>query len=186
MQRVSLKQAQCPIARGLDQVGEWWSLLILRDAFDGFTRFDEFERNLRIAPTMLSRRLRTLVDAGLLERRCYCEHPPRFEYLLTERGREFRPVLLALYAWAYQHTCPEERSVVLVEDATGREVEPVLVDRASGRPLEELDVSFAPGPAASEGMRQRLTRRPRACPPTPVMSTPVMSTPVMKEEGCHP
>ena len=54
MQRVSLKQAQCPIARGLDQVGEWWSLLILRDAFDGFTRFDEFERNLRIAPTMLS------------------------------------------------------------------------------------------------------------------------------------
>jgi hypothetical protein len=85
-------------------------------------------------------------------------------------------VLLALYAWAYQHTRPEERSVVLVEDATGREVEPVLVDRATGRPLEELDVSFAPGPAASEGMRQRLTRRPRSCPPTPLR----------KEEGCHP
>ena len=106
-----MKQAQCPIARGLDQVGEWWSLLILRDAFDGFTRFDEFARNLKIAPTMLSRRLRTLVDAGLLERRRYCEHPPRFEYLLTERGREFRPVLLALYAWAYQHTSPEARSL---------------------------------------------------------------------------
>jgi DNA-binding HxlR family transcriptional regulator len=176
MQRVSFKHAQCPIARGLDQVGEWWSLLILRDAFDGFTRFDEFERSLKIGPTMLSRRLKTLVDAGLLERRCYSEHPPRFEYVLTERGREFRPVLLALYAWVYRHTSPAERSVVLVEDATGREVEPLLVDRATGRPLEELDVSFAPGPAAGESLRERMTRRSRSCPPILLR----------KEEECHP
>ena len=162
MQRVSFKNAECPIARGLDPVGDWWSLLILRDVFDGFTRFDELERNLKIAPTMLTRRLNTLVDAGLLERRRYSEHPPRFEYLLTERGREFRPVLLALYAWAYQHTRPEERSMVLVEDESGREVEPVLVDHATGRPLEDLNVSFAPGPAASEGMRKRLTRQRRS------------------------
>ena len=127
MQRVSFKHAQCPIARGLDQVGEWWSLLILRDAFDGFTRFDEFERSLKIGPTMLSRRLKTLVDAGLLERRCYSEHPPRFEYLLTERGREFRPVLLALYAWVYRHTSPEERSIR--QDVDGeRLVVGILVD----------------------------------------------------------
>ena len=103
-------------------------------------------------------------------------------------------MLLALYAWAYQHTSPEERSVVLVEEATGREVEPVLVDRASGRPLAELDVSFAPGPAASEGMRERLTRRSRSCPPTPP-SRPsrscsaepfIPADPSMKEEGGHP
>src|SRR3954471_14972531 len=159
MQRISFKNAECPIARAIDPVGEWWSLLILRDVFDGFTRFDELERNLKIAPTMLTRRLNSLVDAGLLERRRYCERPPRDEYVLTARGREFQPVLVALYAWVYQHTPPAERSLVLVDEATGREVEPVLVDRATGRPLEDLTVAFAPGPAASERLRERLARR---------------------------
>ena len=166
---------QCPIARGLDQVGEWWSLLILRDAFDGFTRFDEFERSLKIGPTMLSRRLKTLVDAGLLERRCYSEHPPRFEYVLTERGREFQPVLLALYAWVYRHTSPEERSIVLVENASGREVEPLLVDRSTGRPRRAERVVRS-GPAAGDGLRERMTRRSRSCSPIPFV----------KEEECHP
>jgi DNA-binding HxlR family transcriptional regulator len=159
MRRLSFRDAECPIARGIDPVGEGWNVLILRDVFQGFTRFDELERNLKIAPTMLTRRLRALTEAGLLERRKYCERPPRHEYVLTERGREFGPVLLALYAWAERHTQPEDRSLVLVEAESGREVEPVRVDRASGRPLEELNVVFAAGPAASEGMRRRLAGR---------------------------
>ena len=89
MQRKSFSDMQCPIARGLEHVGEWWSILILRDAFRGLTRFDEFSDSLGIAPNMLTRRLNALVEAGLLERRRYNERPPRDEYVLTQRGRGF-------------------------------------------------------------------------------------------------
>ncbi|WP_235471377.1 winged helix-turn-helix transcriptional regulator [Herbaspirillum hiltneri] len=84
-------------------VGEWWSILILRDCLRGLTRFDQFQKNLAISPNMLTRRLQTLVDAGLLERRRYCEHPPRHEYILTERGRDFRIVIAAMYDWGSRH-----------------------------------------------------------------------------------
>ncbi len=87
MQRKSFGNMPCPIARSLERVGEWWSILILRDALHGFTRFDEFQKSLGIAPNMLTRRLNALVEAGLLERRRYSEHPPRDEYLPTARGR---------------------------------------------------------------------------------------------------
>jgi DNA-binding HxlR family transcriptional regulator len=96
----------CPIARGLDRVGEWWNILILRDAFLGHTRFDQFQKSLGIAPNILSRRLRGLVAAGLLEKRRYQDHPPRDEYLLTEIGRDFLPVLHALLAWGCTHFAP--------------------------------------------------------------------------------
>src|SRR3954447_24220333 len=96
MRRKSLEKASCPIARSLARVGEWWSILILRDALHGYTRFDQFQKSLDIAPNMLTRRLTALVDSGLLTRRRYSQHPPRYEYLVTERGRDFRPVLVAL------------------------------------------------------------------------------------------
>jgi len=99
MQRKSFGDMACPIARSLEHVGEWWSMLILRDAFAGVTRFDDFQANLGIAPNMLARRLATLVEGGLLERRRYQEHPPRDEYVLTARGRDFKPVLAALVAF---------------------------------------------------------------------------------------
>src|SRR4051812_14727235 len=90
MRHKSFQSMQCPIARGLERVGEWWTILILRDAFRGLRRFDEFRESLGIAPTMLTRRLNGLVETGLLERRQYSEHPPRDEYVLTEMGRDFR------------------------------------------------------------------------------------------------
>ena len=93
----------CPIARSLEHVGEWWSMLILRDAFAGVTRFDDFQTNLGIAPNMLARRLAALVEGGLLERRRYQERPPRDEYVLTARGRDFKPVLAALVAFGKRH-----------------------------------------------------------------------------------
>src|ERR1700751_1503430 len=98
MQRKSFGNMQCPIARSLERVGEWWSILILRDALHGLTRFDQFEQSLGIAPNMLTRRLNGLVKAGLLERRRYSERPPRYEYLLTERGRDFKAVIVAFHA----------------------------------------------------------------------------------------
>src|ERR1700730_2508745 len=106
MQRKSFRNMPCPIARGLERVGEWWSMLILRDALHGLTRFEEFQKSLAIAPNMLTRRLSALVEAGLLERRRYNERPPRDEYVPPSRGRDFRPVLVALFAWGNRHFAP--------------------------------------------------------------------------------
>ena len=155
MQRKSFGKAACPIARSLERVGEWWSILIIRDALHGFTRFDQFQKSLKIAPNMLTRRVSALIAAGVLERRRYSQHPPRYEYILTERGRDFRPVLIALTAWGNRHFAPEGASVVLVDKKTRRTVDPVLVDRRSGRALNEHEFTFAAGPAASVRTRRR-------------------------------
>ncbi len=155
MQRKSFGNMQCPIARSLERVGEWWSILILRDAFHGLTRFDQFQKSLDIAPNILTRRLNALVESGLLERRSYSERPPRYEYVLTERGRDFRPVLWALLAWGNKHFAPEGPSVLVVDSETGEPAEPVLVDRHSGRPLVEPDFRPAAGPAADSRTRLR-------------------------------
>ena len=106
MQRKSFGNMQCPIARSLERVGEWWSILILRDAFYGLTRFDEFQKSLGVAPNMLTRRLNALVEGGLLERQRYSERPPRHEYRLTEAGRDARSIAFALLAWGNRHLAP--------------------------------------------------------------------------------
>ena len=103
MRRKSFAEDRCPVARTLDRVGDPWSMLILRDAGFGSTLFDQFEASLGIAPNMLSRRLETLVEAGMLERQLYSEKPERFEYLLTPRGRDFQPVLAALKSFGERH-----------------------------------------------------------------------------------
>jgi DNA-binding HxlR family transcriptional regulator len=139
MQRTSFGAMPCPIARSLEHVGEWWSILILRDAFRGLTRFDEFRDDLGVAPNILTRRLKALVAAGLLERRRYCERPPRDEYLLTERGRDFRPVLISLLVWGNRHFAPEGPRVQLIDSQTGQPADPVLVDRTTGRAIAEPD-----------------------------------------------
>jgi DNA-binding HxlR family transcriptional regulator len=167
MQRKSFGGMPCPIARSLERVGEWWSILILRDAFAGMTRFDEFQKSLGIAPNMLTRRLTALVEAGLLERRQYNQHPPRDEYLLTARGRDFRPVLLAMMAWGNRHFAPEGATVLIVDAATGATVDPVLVDRTTGRPVDSPDYVLAPGPAASKALRRRLGSGVAENPPGP-------------------
>src|SRR5215467_9398799 len=155
MRRKSFGQMVCPIARSLERVGEWWSMLILRDALLGLTRFDQFQESLGIAPNILVRRLKSLVEAGLLERRRYSERPPRYEYVLTQAGRDFRPVLWAFVAWGNKHFAPEGASVVVVDSKTGAEADPVLVDRISGRPLVPPDFRSAPGPAADARTRRR-------------------------------
>ncbi len=159
MRHVSFGQMDCPIARSLERVGEWWSILILRDAFAGMTRFDEFARSLGVAPNTLTRRLQALVKSGLLARRRYSAKPPRYEYVLTERGRDFRPVLLAMLAFGNRHFAPEGPSVIVVDAATGAPAEPILVDRLSGRPLAEPDFAVAAGPAASAATREKFVAR---------------------------
>jgi len=137
----------CPIARSLEHVGEWWSMLILRDAFAGLTRFEQFQESLGIAPNMLSRRLSALVDAGMLERRRYSERPPRDEYVLTERGLDFRTVLLALLAFGHRHFGASPSGTRIVDAHTGAIADPVLVDRRTGRPIIGPDYKVVKGRA---------------------------------------
>lgn len=116
----------CPVARGVDSVGDAWSFLILRDAHAGLTRFDQFRKNLGIGPTMLTKRLGTLMGAGLMEKRVYSERPPREEYVLTEAGLDFLPVLLMIGAWA-QRNCGGNLARYIDEE-TGLEIQPIGID----------------------------------------------------------
>src|SRR5688500_15461368 len=135
MEHKSFDGMSCPVALALERVGEWWSILILRDATHGMTRFDEFQKNLGISPNSLTRRLNGLVEADLLKRRRYCDRPPRDEYVLTEAGRAFRPVLITLYAWGSQFFPPEAPNIRLVDSESGIDVDPLLIDRSTGHPL---------------------------------------------------
>jgi DNA-binding HxlR family transcriptional regulator len=161
VQHASFEGHACPIARSLERVGEWWSILILREAFLGATRFEQFQKHLPIAPNTLTRRLNGLVGAGLLERRRYCERPPRDEYRLTDAGRDFRPVLWALLAWGNKHFAPEGPSVVVVDRETQCVADPVLVDRNTGAEMTAPRFGSMPGPAADRTTRARLADRQR-------------------------
>jgi DNA-binding HxlR family transcriptional regulator len=94
-----VKQATIASTLPLGLVGEWWTLLILHDAFDGYARFDQFQANLGISSSQLTSRLKRLVANGLLERRQYQTNPPRYEYVLTKLGRSLRPVIVVLAGW---------------------------------------------------------------------------------------
>ncbi|WP_308921447.1 helix-turn-helix domain-containing protein [Janthinobacterium sp. J1-1] len=121
----------CPIARSLAVFGDAWSLLILRDAHAGLTRFDQFRKSLRIVPTMLTRRLASLTQEGLLEKHRYSE-TTREEYLLTEAGRDLLPVLFMLGEWGRRHRCEGQLSRIF-DAGTGTEVRPVVIDEVTGQ-----------------------------------------------------
>jgi DNA-binding HxlR family transcriptional regulator len=121
----------CPIARSVSFAGDSWCLLILRDAHGGLTRFDQFRKSLGIAPTILTRRLAMLTEEGLLEKRRYLEHPPREEYLLTDAGRDFLPVLFMIGAWGRQYR-GGGKLVLFFDAETGTEIKAVAVDEVTG------------------------------------------------------
>lgn len=181
MQRKSHKDASCPTARAIERVGDTWSVLILREAFYGATRFDDFQKRLGIAPNMLTRRLTSLVDEGLLARRPYSAHPPRDDYVLTERGRDFRPVLLTLMDWGDRHFSDQKGTVQLVERHSGRPVRIALVDADTGQRITETDHCIAPGPAASPALRARLERSAQAR--AEAQAQPTESTPFTPATG---
>jgi len=156
--RIDFAQQRCPVARAMAVIGERWAILILREAFYGTTRFDEFERALGIAPNILAARLKGLVEHGVLARRPV--EGGRHEYRLTEKGRDVFPAFLALKQWGDRWMAPPEGPVVeLVERATGRPVQgPVLLGSEGGR-LGYRDLVALPGPGASPALRARLDRR---------------------------
>jgi len=128
----------------------------MRDIFQGLTRFDEFTRSLGIAPNILTRRLKALTEAGLLEKRAYSAHPPRFGYHLTERGLDFYPVLIAIFRWGNCHLMPDGAAFELQHRRTGETIDPILVDRNSLQPISLDNTRLAPGPAVTPAALERL------------------------------
>ncbi len=141
MKRTSLVHMNCSIAQTLDVVGDPWTLLIVRDALFGISRFDDFRRSLDIPRATLTSRLDTLVEHGVMERRQYQERPERHEYALTEKGRDLRRVMVSMLQWGDEWSALPEPPVTLIDADTGDEIEPVYVDRRSGKPLSELKVT---------------------------------------------
>lgn len=147
MLRRTYENQDCSIARALETIGERWTLLILRDAFLGTRRFDDFQKSLGIARNVLTVRLKSLVDAGLLERRRYQERPERYEYRLTEKGRDLYPVLLALMQWGDKYTAGDAGPpVLLVHEPCGHHTEPQFVCSHCGEPIDPREMRPEPGP----------------------------------------
>lgn len=172
MKRKSFRAMECPIALALDRVGEWWSMLIVREAIHGATRFDQFQKALGIAPNMLTRRLEALVESGIFERRQYSEHPPRHEYVLTERGKDLWPVIVSLMVWGNKHFAPKGEVVLLADVATGKLADPKLVDSLTGTEVTSERFALAPGPKAGPRAKAKYggalagsSRRARPSPP---------------------
>jgi DNA-binding HxlR family transcriptional regulator len=143
----------CSIARALEILGERWTFLIVRDAFLGVRRFDSFGRKLGIAPNVLSKRLGTLVDGGVLERRLYEEHPPRHEYVLTDRGRELFPVVVGLMDWGDRHLAPDGPPVALRHRDCGGVLSGAAVCRECGETVDAGDSEWWWGPGSGRGSR---------------------------------
>ncbi|MCK1383872.1 helix-turn-helix domain-containing protein [Bradyrhizobium sp. 21] len=133
----------CVIARCVALVGDAWSILILRDAHAGLTRFDEFRKSLGIAPTILTRRLAALTEERLLAKRRYSERPPRDEYVLTAAGKDFLPVLFAFGAWGRKHRGGDNVTRFFDAEA-GTEIDPVTIDNATGAPIGTRPIRIVP------------------------------------------
>jgi DNA-binding HxlR family transcriptional regulator len=141
MKRKSFGHMNCSIAQTLDVVGDPWTLLIVRDALFGTTRFDDFQRSLAIPRATLTSRLDALVEHGVMERRAYQVRPERHDYVLTEKGRDLRRVLISLLQWGDEWSALPEPPVTLVDADTGEVIEPTYVDAVSGRPLTDVRVT---------------------------------------------
>jgi len=141
MSRTRFDGWYCSVARTLDVVGDPWTALILRDAFYGVRRFDDFATDLGIARNILTDRLQRLVAEGMLERLEYSERPPRFEYRLTDKGRAFFDVIVALMRWGDEWVAPEQGPPVeIVSRADGHVVRPRVVDEVTGEPIDPRQV----------------------------------------------
>jgi DNA-binding HxlR family transcriptional regulator len=159
MKRTSFAGMTCSIARTLEVIGEWWTLLILRDAFRGVRRFDDFQRDLGIARNILSDRLNTLVEHGILTRLQYQEHPARYEYGLTEKGRDLYPVIIGLLRWGDRWTAGAEGPpLVLEHQSCGQQVMPILVCPACREEVTAQTLHPRPGPGAKTPNDSRASR----------------------------
>jgi DNA-binding HxlR family transcriptional regulator len=145
----------CSVARSLEVVGERWTLLILRDAFMWFTRFEQFEQRLKLAPNILTKRLRALTEAGVMERRRYQERPERHEYVLTPSGRELFPVIMGLMSWGDAHLAPRGAPAVVHHTGCGGVLDAHSVCDRCGAPVgaDQIEWHYGPGSRRPPGPR---------------------------------
>ncbi len=138
MRRTRFDDAPCPIARTTGLIGDCWTPMVMREAFRGRRRFEDFQRELKLSRGVLSQRLNRLVEEGLLSKTLYEERPPRHEYLLTDKGRDFYPVLAAMWRWGSDWLWQEgsKPTLELFDKDTGEVVRPRVVDENSGKPID--------------------------------------------------
>jgi DNA-binding HxlR family transcriptional regulator len=150
VKRTSVAHLNCSVAQTLEVVGEWWTLLVVRNLMFGQRRFEAIQGDLGIARNILSDRLSTLVEHGIVERVKYQDHPERFEYHLTTKGRELFPVIAALMAWGDKWAAPMGAPLHL-EHVCGHVVTPTVVCDQCGEPLELASVRARSGPGRVRG-----------------------------------
>jgi DNA-binding HxlR family transcriptional regulator len=137
---VSPHNSECPVARTLEAIGDRWSLMIIRDAFDDIRRFSEFQKNLGVAKNILASRLKTLVEAGVFDVLPASDGSAYKEYVLTEKGRQIFPVVVAMRQWGERHLFkPQEPRSVLLDNESGQPLMPIDVRSSSGQPLGPSD-----------------------------------------------
>src|SRR5882762_8645286 len=154
VKRTSFEGDGCPVARSLDAIGDWWSMLIIRDALLGARRFGEFQRNLGLAKNILTVRLRTLVDRGILKMARASDGSAYQEYVLTPKGRGVFPILVALRQWSEQFDQrPDQIATMLVDRENGRPVRRLELYSQDGRRLSAADTALKPRPPARRARR---------------------------------
>ena len=142
----------CSVAQCLEVVGEWWSMLIVRDTFMGVTRFEDFQRRLGISRNVLRDRLTSLIEAGVLVRVPYSEHPLRYDYKLTKKGRDLWPVLTAMRQWGDTYAAPSGPPIELVHQGCGEVTHAELSCAWCGERLTYKNVKAVPGPGRDARM----------------------------------
>ncbi|MCG2630161.1 helix-turn-helix transcriptional regulator [Bradyrhizobium sp. WYCCWR 13023] len=148
VKRTSFEGDGCPIARSLEVIGDWWSLIIIRDAMLGLRRFGEFQSKLGVAKNILSARLRSMVDHGILETAPASDGSAYQDYLLTPKGRGLFPILVALRQWSEEFDdAPEEIDTIMIDRAKGRPVKKLELHAEDGRLLSLADITLKPRPA---------------------------------------
>jgi DNA-binding HxlR family transcriptional regulator len=157
MRRTSFSDMSCSIARTLEFIGDWWTLLIVREAFFGSRKFGEFEKSLGIAPNVLTQRLGKLVEAEILSVVSVSQNGRALAYRLTPKGRDLFPVLMAMMQWGDKHAAgPEGAPVRVLVRSTGQEIAPMRLQSPDGAPLDVAEVMVVAGPGASEAVTRRM------------------------------
>lgn len=154
VKRTSMECASCPVARSLDAIGDWWSLLIVREAFSGARRFGDFQKRLGLAKNILATRLRGLVAEGILETQPATDGSAYHEYVLTKKGRSLHTVMIALHQWGQENLFePGEATTVVLEKATRKPLSKLQIRSADGVPLRMEELTIVPAVVPSDMKR---------------------------------
>jgi DNA-binding HxlR family transcriptional regulator len=156
MRRTSFASMSCSVARSLEQIGDWWTLLVIREAFYGTRRFKDFEAHLGIAPNILSGRLSKLVEHGIFVITETTPGGKALEYRLSDKGRDLFPIIVAIAQWGDKHASgPKGPPIRIVERTTQEEIAPITLRSSRGQPLNPREVTVVEGPGATKADKKR-------------------------------